>query len=63
MKQRFKGLEIEVEYKRFALDGQGGVCVSIPGFADFRLTMPLEDAETLGDALIACVRKAEGASA
>lgn len=59
MKQRFKGLEIDVEYKRFALDGRGGVSISIPGFADFRLTMPLEDAETMGDALITCVRAAE----
>jgi len=58
-KQRFTGVDIEVEYKRFALDGQGGVCLSIPGVADFRLTMTLEDTETLGDALIACVRGAE----
>lgn len=59
-KQRFKGVDIEVEFNRFALGGQGGVCLSIPGVADFRLTVPLEDAETLGDALIACVRNAEG---
>jgi hypothetical protein len=59
MRRRFKSLEMDVEYRRFALDGKGGVSLSIPGFADFRLTMTLEDAETLGDALIACVRGAE----
>lgn len=61
MKQHFKGIEIDVAYNRFALAGRGGVSVSvsIPDFSDFRLTIPLEDAETLGEALIACVRSAE----
>jgi hypothetical protein len=57
-KERFKGVEIGVEFNRFALCGQGGVCLSIPGVG-FHLTMPLGEAETLGDAIIACVRAAE----
>jgi hypothetical protein len=52
-------MEIYVEYRRFAFAGRGGVTLSIPSVGGLRLTMTLDDAESLGDALIGCVRAAE----
>jgi len=62
MKRRFSDgeLELEVEHRPFGLDGRGGVRISIPASPGFQLTMSLEDAENLGEALIKCVRAAEG---
>lgn len=59
MKWRFGPgeLEVEIEHDPNAFGGRGGVTVTI--VPAIKLRLALEDAESIGDALIAVVRSAE----
>ena len=59
MERRFKAGELEllVEHEPTGLAG-GCIAVGVPKFG-IKLRVTLEDAESIGEALIACVRAAE----
>lgn len=59
--KNFPYADVAVAFEPHGAGGRGLVRVTIP-IIGVRMRMTLEDAETLGEALINCVRQAEAAS-
>lgn len=60
MNRRVQGsrFEIYIAHELQGLGGQGAISMRLP-LIGIKLTVTLQDAETIGEALIACVRAAE----
>lgn len=57
MKRIYRGpIEIEVEHEPHGFSGRGAITIAFPGI---KYRVCLEDAESLGETLIECVRRAE----
>jgi hypothetical protein len=62
MRRQITGGEIEIDYEPASMHGRPCVVICFGQLGGLKLRMALEDAENIGEALIAAVRQAEEAA-